>query len=306
MTRHRLAMILGAVCGLCGCVSNDTPPSARASGTKPPAAPPAVPVKSADTEAAKKLLTAARSEARSGRIGGALELLDRSIEADPTLIGAIQLRAKLRVLRGDHGGAADDYRKLTTLLAPSHNLLMRLGASLFFAGRFDASARAFDRANRLRPERAAHNWQRGISLYYAGRFKEGRKQFELHRTVNPHDVENAAWHYLCHAREKNPQAAADGLIPIDTERDPRVPMAQIYDLFAGRGTEQQVLDAARDADTKQAHNYAHLYLGLWHEAHGRTRHTAEHIQKAAETYSLDHYMGQVSKVHWQRLKKAGR
>mgnify|MGYP000446850332 CR=1 FL=1 len=30
--------------------------------------------------------------------------------------------------------------------------------------------------------------------------EEGRKLFELHRSVNPQDVENAAWHFLCAAR----------------------------------------------------------------------------------------------------------
>ena len=35
---------------------------------------------------------------------------------------------------------------------------------------------------------------------YAGRYQDCREQFESHRTVNPDDVENAAWHFLCVAR----------------------------------------------------------------------------------------------------------
>ncbi len=36
-------------------------------------------------------------------------------------------------------------------------------------------------------------WQRGLALYYTERFADGQKQFELHKTVNPNDVENRAW-----------------------------------------------------------------------------------------------------------------
>ena len=77
----------------------------------------------------------------------------------------------------------------------------------FRAGRVAESVAGFDRVAQLSPQAAPELWQRGIALYYLGRYKECRRQFESHRTVNPADVENAAWHYLCVARDEGPAKA---------------------------------------------------------------------------------------------------
>src|SRR5688572_14783931 len=71
----------------------------------------------------------------------------------------------------------------------------------FERGRVAESAAGFDELVKLAPASAPQLWQRGIALYYAGRYKDCRTQFESHRTVNPNDVENAVWHFLCVARE---------------------------------------------------------------------------------------------------------
>src|SRR5829696_7549167 len=84
----------------------------------------------------------------------------------------------------------------------------------FERGRFASAAAAFDELAAMMPNRSAELWQRGIALYYAGRYADCRRQFESHRTVNPDDVENAAWHFLCVAREQNVQAARAALLPV--------------------------------------------------------------------------------------------
>ena len=61
------------------------------------------------------------------------------------------------------------------------------------------------------PDEAPYLWQRGIALYYAGRYDDCRRQFESHRSVNPDDVENAAWHFLCVARAESPAKARAAL-----------------------------------------------------------------------------------------------
>ena len=66
----------------------------------------------------------------------------------------------------------------------------------FRAGRVEQSAAGFDQLARLIPDQAPELWQRGIAQYYAGRFRDCRDLFIAHRTVNPADVENAAWHFL--------------------------------------------------------------------------------------------------------------
>lgn len=178
------------------------------------------------------------------------------------------------------------------------------GVLNFQLGRMSESVRDFDRVIELMPDRKPEYWQRGISLYYAGRFDEGRKQFELHRTVNPEDVENATWHYLCVAKLEGVAAARKSLIPI--HRDGRIPMMKILELFAGRATEAEVLqDAAAgnpaSDELRSRLFYAHLYLGLYAAAAGDTPAEREHIRKAAVDYSEEHYMGDVARVHWEIL-----
>ena len=165
----------------------------------------------------------------------------------------------------------------------------------FQSGRLDASVAGFDALARLAPAFAPQLWQRGIALYYVGRYEECRRQFESHRTVNPNDVENAAWHFLCVARAESPEQARDALLPVGPDR--RVPMRQIYELFRGTLGPEGVLTAAGAPPAAQF--YAHLYLGLYFEAIGNEDRAREHIGvAAAERYAaVGGYMHAVARVH---------
>jgi lipoprotein NlpI len=177
------------------------------------------------------------------------------------------------------------------------------GEQNFKASHFQESVADFDRVLELAPAQAPHHWQRGISLYYAGRFADGRKQFESHQTVNPNDVENAAWHFLCAARESSVTNAR--AVMVKAGRDGRVPMREIDALYRGTGTVERVLEAATrgasEARGRDAMFYAHLYLGLYFEVLGDATRAREHIGKAAGEFSSEHYMGDVARVHLRRL-----
>src|SRR5215510_5594858 len=95
----------------------------------------------------------------------------------------------------------------------------------FQQNRIVQAVEGFDRVAKLVPGYAPQLWQRGIALYYAGRYKDCREQFESHRTVNPDDVENAAWHYFCVMRGESAEKAKRALLPVGP--DSRVPMRQI-------------------------------------------------------------------------------
>lgn len=170
----------------------------------------------------------------------------------------------------------------------------------FERGRVVESANGFDSLIRLVPQSAPQLWQRGIALYYAGRFKDCRAQFELHRTVNPNDVENAAWHFLCVARAESPEAARKALLPAGP--DPRVPMREIYEMFRGTRRPEDVLSAAGDQASGQF--YAQLYLGLYFEALGNKPKALEHITAAAADRfaSAGGYMHTVARVHLGMLR----
>ena len=81
----------------------------------------------------------------------------------------------------------------------------RKGVQLFFEGRIKESLVEWDAQVAAQPSSLPFHWQRGIALYYAGRYQDGRDQFEVHQKVNPEDVENAVWHYLCVAKLESPE-----------------------------------------------------------------------------------------------------
>jgi lipoprotein NlpI len=169
----------------------------------------------------------------------------------------------------------------------------------FHAGRITESVDGFDRVAKLVPGQAPHLWQRGIALYYAGRYADCRKQFESHRTVNPNDVENAAWHYLCVARAESPAKARAALLPVGS--DERVPMSDIYRMFRGEISPKQVLGFADDQ--LQGQFYAHLYIGLYYEAQGDKARAKESIRTAAQDkYRVGGYMHSVARVHASRME----
>ena len=171
----------------------------------------------------------------------------------------------------------------------------------FQSGRITQSAEEFDRVAKLAPGSAPQLWQRGIALYYAGRYKDCRAQFELHRTVNPNDVENAAWHFLCVAREESPEKARAALLPVGP--DSRVPMRQIYQMFRGDLTPDQMLAGA--GAELQSQFYAHLYAGLYSDATGDRKRALEQLTAAAEDrYSGGGYMFTVARVHRDLLRRS--
>ena len=171
----------------------------------------------------------------------------------------------------------------------------------FQSGRIDKSVAGFDNLVKLVPAIAPQLWQRGIALYYAGRYNDCRSQFESHRTVNPNDVENAAWHFLCVARAESPEKARSALLSVGP--DSRVPMHEIYEMFRGTRRPQDVLAAA--GAQPEAQFYARLYLGLYFEALGNESLARENIAAAASDRfaSVGGYMHGVAKVHLKLLQK---
>jgi lipoprotein NlpI len=185
------------------------------------------------------------------------------------------------------------------LLVQSAQAILSRAVTDFENGRFAESAAAFDNLAKAAPDQAPYLWQRGIALYYAGRYNDCRRQFESHRAVNPDDVENAAWHFLCVARGESPAKAKAALLPVGP--DARVPMREVYQMFRGTRTPEQVLSAAGSQLDGQF--YAHLYLGLYFEALGIKDQALEHIKIAASDRFAPSggYMHMVARVHLRSL-----
>jgi lipoprotein NlpI len=184
---------------------------------------------------------------------------------------------------------------VSVLLFQDVRAIMDRAVTDFRAGRVEASLEGFDRVARLSPADAPHLWQRGIAQYYAGKFRECRDMFVSHRIVNPDDVENAAWHFLCVARAESPEAARKQILPVGP--DARLPMREVYRMFKGEMTQAQVMKAAGSDPAGQF--FARLYIGLYLEATGNREAGRAQIEIAAEDrYArVGGYMHDVARVH---------
>jgi lipoprotein NlpI len=177
------------------------------------------------------------------------------------------------------------------------------GEEHFRHARITESIADFDRQVKLQPNQAPEHWQRGIAYYYAGAYEKGVRQFELHRTVNPEDVENAVWHFLCVVRapKGSREVARKRLIPVTG--DSRIPMGHIQQLFAGTKTPEDVLRAGEEVGGT-AKFYADLYVGLYYEAIGRDDESLRLIAQAKDNpAAAKNYMGDVARVHVMLRKK---
>jgi lipoprotein NlpI len=179
------------------------------------------------------------------------------------------------------------------------------GRENFRTGQVKESLADFDKFVELKPALASQQWERGISAYYAGKFREGAKQFELYQTYHDQDVENSVWRYLCVAATEGAEKARANMLPI--KNDPRVPMMQVYGLYRGESTVDDVLKASEKPNQNPAvlrsqRFYANLYVGLYLESLGKRGEARPYIEKAATDFRIEHYMGDVARVHWERIK----
>jgi lipoprotein NlpI len=191
-------------------------------------------------------------------------------------------------------GEATEQTQLAKEVAASAYQLR--GEDHFRNARIKEALADFDAFIALLPEEAAGHWQRGIALYYAGKFQDGVNQFELHRTVNPDDVENSLWHLLCLMRLPGATVENSREQYLQVTRDRRIPMAQLQNLYTGKGTEEDVITAASSA-SEDARFYTDLYLGLYYEMIGDKEKSLPFVARAASNPTASHYMGDVARTH---------
>src|SRR5216117_3680129 len=189
-----------------------------------------------------ELLNRAGVSFAKGNREDAIELATKAIEAEPKNAKAHYVRGRFYAEVRQPQKAVKDLNQALALDPAAALAYYQRGEENFKLGRVKESAADFDKFVDLSPDQAPKLWQRGISLYYAGRYEDGQRQFELHQTINSNDVENAVWHFLCLARRAGIDKARASLLKV--ENDPRVPMRQIYALYAAKGSAEEVMKAA--------------------------------------------------------------
>ena len=164
----------------------------------------------------------------------------------------------------------------------SFGFKMDVAKILFGAGKMKESAEVYDEVLTQQPDIKPQLWQRGLALYYAEQFEKGVDQFDTHQTYNSQDVENSVWHLLCQSRLTSVEEARKSMIQI--EEDSRVPMKQVFDMFAGKGSPEQVIAASGYDEDNIVRNgstyHGWLYVGLFHEMMGDQKAANEAMKTA--------------------------
>jgi len=251
------------------------------------------------------LVKQAQAALAKGETDQALKLAEQAVATDDKSAQAHLLRGTIYEALRRHKDAIADFDKTIASDPKAANAYDHRGSERLKLGQFTEAIKDFDTFLKFKPAEEPGHWRRGIAYYYAGRYDEGRKQFEGYEKVDTNDVENAVWRYLCMARKDGVAQARAAILKIGTDR--RVPMMEVYALFSGKAQPEDVLAAARAGkpspeQLKERLFYAHLYLGLYHEAAGDKKKAAEHITKAADDYAIGHYMWDVACVHRDLLR----
>lgn len=199
----------------------------------------------------------------------------------------------------DYALAASKATKAAASADDSASVLQRSAEILFLAGKAAESLPLFDRVVELVPQAAPQNWQRGIALCTVGKFEEGAKQFKSHHDVNPDDVENSAWYFLCVAKTQGLEAARKSVIP--SRGDGRQPMMSVLEMLQDRIKPDRVIEAAkRNTSEPIARNralfYAELYIGLYYDSLDDAELAKEYLQRCL-AHDVNGYMADTARVY---------
>jgi len=252
------------------------------------------------------LIEQSREAARLGKANEAVKLMNEAVESSPSDISVRLSRASLYAQLRQYKNALFDYDAIIKVQPKSATLFRVRGGVRFKAGDIQGSIEDFNRCIKINPGIERELWERGISYYYVGEYSKGSAQFKAYQTYSAVDVENIVWRYLCQAKAESPQAARRDMMPLEGP-DRRVPMIQIYNLFRGAGSVEEVLDAVKKGDPNDKELgkrlfYAHLYLGIFYEANSDNPRALKHLREA-HRHKIDNYMWDVVHVHLGRLAK---
>ncbi len=194
----------------------------------------------------------------------------------------------------------------------SVDLYSKRADAYFFLGEFDKALADYEEMVKLDETQAPGHWRRGIADFYAGKFKAASDQFELYHSFDDVDRENGIWRYLSQVKAFGREKAREGLLKY--KKDDREPFPDVYQLFAGKLTADQILKKIREAklDAEEREKrlfYAELYIGLNFDVEQEPQQALEHLKAATATawprtagYG-PHYMWHVGRLHAIRLQQ---
>lgn len=224
--------------------------------------------------------------------------------ADVMSQSSLRAQALTAIKRGDYTTAIQAGDALLREYPQDASAARRAGDIFLRAGKVADSVRQFNRYLKMNPGAEPDLWQRGIALFFVGEYAKAADQFVKHREVNPSDVENAAWHFVCVAKRDSFEQAEKELLPAPGDR--RIPMSEVFDLLAG-GDENEITKAIEalpegSAEWAEAAFYGDLYRGLYADAKGQADRARRYMDRAASR-APSHYMGDVAKLYAVSLEE---
>src|SRR5579872_4273625 len=190
------------------------------------------------------------------------------------------------------------------------DLYSRRGDAFFFRGKFAAAVADYEKMVELQPDLERSHWRKGIAYFYAQRYKDAAAQFENYHVYDNVDRENGIWRYLSQIKALGREKARQGLLKYG--KDDREPFPDVYRLFSGDLTGEDVLKRINDAritprEREQRLFYTQLYIGLNDYVEGRLDAAEKHLGEAArnnwgsQAGGGPGYMWHVARVHHDLL-----
>ena len=192
-------------------------------------------------------------------------------------------------------------------------LYSRRGDAHFFRGNFDEAVADYEKMVDLKKSLDSSHWRRGIAFFYAKKFKKAAHQFEIYHSFDDVDRENGIWRYLSQSQAYGIPKAREGLLKY--KKDDREPFPDVYQLFAGKITADEILkkiEAAKvdDQEREKRLFYAHLYVGLNYFVEKKPSLAEKHLRLSTSNKwgpragFGPNYMWHVGRVHYDLLVAA--
>ncbi len=188
----------------------------------------------------------------------------------------------------------------------------RRGDAQFFLGRFDEALADYNRMIEINPQLERPHWRRGIAAWFGGEYELGAEQFGKYHTFDAIDRENGLWKFLCDVRHSDLETARAQMLVY--EEDDRASLPDVYRMYAGELTPDELLEAIRsggfdEADLDRRLFYAELYVGFYYWVQDEVDPAREHLEACLRTeFGRDagygpNYMWHVARLGYERLSE---
>jgi len=201
--------------------------------------------------------------------------------------------------------------RIDPVAADAVNQYSARGDVLMFLGEFDKAEADYLTMVKMKPDLDASHWRLGIAMFFANHPKQAAAQFDKYNSFDNIDRENGIWRYLSHYRAFGKDEARRQLLRY--EKDDRPPFKEVYRLFDGSLTAEEVLKAIPDDPAAASRDsrlfYSHLYIGMSQVVEGKTDDAKISLQTA--TLNLwprkagygPHYMWHIGRLQYRELQK---